>query len=80
MTDPGIVPHVSWCEVHEKKGFTKKNAKKMIRIARRRGDTGSREYPCRVLPGLWHAGHLPAAVLWGTKTVREVYGDPPWAA
>ena len=80
MTDPGIVPHVSWCEVHGKKGFTKKNAKKMIRVARRRDDTGMREYPCQYLPNLWHTGHLPQATLWGTKTVREVYRQPPEAA
>lgn len=79
MSDPYRVPHVRWCEVHEKKGFIKKYAKKVVRLSRRRGDTGSREYPCDVLPNLWHTGHLPLAVLEGRKTAREVYGPRPAA-
>lgn len=80
MSDPYRVPHVAWCEAHQKKGFTKKHARKVIRLSRRRGDTGSREYPCGIIPSLWHTGHLPLAVLEGLKTTREVYGVPPQAA
>ena len=79
MADPNIVPHTCWCEVHEKKGFTKDNAKKAIKRMRRKGDTGMREYPCDVIPGAWHTGHLPLAVLMGLKTASEVYGPPPAA-
>lgn len=74
-TDPNVVPHVAWCDGHEKKAFTKKNAKKLIRTIRRRGDTGMREYPCGLIFNLWHVGHLPQATLWGFLTVDEVYGD-----
>lgn len=79
-TDPNIVPHVRWCEEHGKKGFTKKNAKKLIRKLKGKHSTGMREYPCGLLYGLWHTGHLPQAVLMGEKTTLEVYGPPTLAA
>lgn len=73
---PNQVPHLAWCEVHEKKAFTKANAKKLIRMLRARSDTGMREYPCGWIDSGFHVGHLPPAVLRGKMTAREVYGPP----
>lgn len=79
MTNPNTVPHTRWCEAHGKKGFTKDNAKKLIRVLRYRHDTGMREYRCGLYWELWHVGHLPQATLLGEKTADEVYGPRPAA-
>lgn len=76
MSDPSnLVPHVAFCEVHGKKGFTKKNAKKVIRMLRNRKETGMREYRCGSIPNLWHVGHLPPSIMWGFRSADEVYGS-----
>lgn len=72
---PVMVPHLAWCDQHEKKAFTKQNAKKLVRLLRSRNDSGMRRYPCRVIDSGWHVGHLPLAVMEGRLTVREVYGS-----
>lgn len=71
-----VVPHVAWCDEHDKKGFTKKNAKKVTRMLQGKHETGMREYPCGLRWGLWHVGHLPQATLEGRLTASEVYGRP----
>lgn len=73
MSNPNTVPHTRWCETHGKKGFTKDNAKKLLRMIKSRNTTGMREYPCGLYWGLWHVGHLPQATLLGEKTAGEVY-------
>lgn len=72
MHSSAKVPHLAWCEVHEKKAFTKKNAKKVNRLLP--GREGMREYPCGYISGGWHTGHLPGIVRQGGKTAFEVYG------
>lgn len=71
-----LVPHLAWCEVHEKKAFTKDNAKKVIKALRSKKDTGMREYPCDRIDSGFHVGHLPLAVVEGRMTAGEVYGPP----
>ena len=70
---PNQVPHLTFCEVHQKKAFTKKNAKKLIRqlpLA-----SGMRRYPCRYIFNGWHAGRLPLAVLLGEISAGEYYRE-----
>lgn len=62
------IPHIKWCEEHQKKLFTKKAAKQLKRQLR---DSNLRRYPCR--DNLWHIGHLPAVVKKGRLTARTVY-------
>lgn len=71
-----LVPHLAWCEVHEKKAFTKDNAKKVTRLSKKKSDPPMREYPCGVIEAGFHVGHLPLAVVEGRKTAGEVYGPP----
>jgi hypothetical protein len=68
------VNHNAWCEIHQKKAFTKKLAKAAIRNMH---DSGLREYRCEYLEGLWHVGHLAQAILNGEMTVADVYGPRP---
>lgn len=67
-----LVPHLTFCEVHEKKAFTKANAKTLIRIL---ADPGMREYRCRCIWDGWHVGHLPTLVRAGVLSADEVYGE-----
>lgn len=69
-----FVPHVTYCEYHQKKAFKKAAAKQAIRnMADRKG---MREYRCGLLDDLWHVGHLPQAVLDGVVSAADVYR--PW--
>ena len=74
MGPPAYVPHLAWCEVHQKKAFTKSNARLVKQ--RMHSERGLRIYPCGVVPNGWHVGHLPWAVRRGQATVDEVYGPP----
>lgn len=65
-----MVPHLTLCEVHEKKAFTKANAKKLIRVL---AEPGMRRYPCDHIFGAWHIGHLPYLVRAGVLSASEVY-------
>lgn len=67
-----MVPHLTFCEVHEKKAFTKANAKMVIRVL---ADQGMRRYPCDYIWDGWHVGHLPLAVRAGILSASEVYGE-----
>lgn len=69
---PNQVPHLTWCEVHEKKAFTKVNAKRLIN--RLPGAKGMRRYECGHIFAGWHVGHLPELVRRGDATSAEVYG------
>jgi hypothetical protein len=67
-----FVPHVTYCEYHQKKAFMKAAAKQAIRnMADRKG---MREYRCGLLDDLWHVGHLPQVVLDGELSATDVYG------
>jgi hypothetical protein len=68
---PNWVPHVAYCDWHEKKAFEKRAAKAAIRQMHGKG---MREYPCEVMAGLWHVGHLPRVIRVGEMTVAEVFG------
>jgi len=74
MTHGVTVPHLTWCEIHQKKAFTKDNAKKVVRALRSKHDTGMRKYPCGWISNGWHVGHLHPDILEGKRTAREVYG------
>lgn len=67
------VPHVTFCQIHQKKAFHKDDAKKAIRNMPDR--KGMREYWCEPL-GLWHVGHLPQVVLDGELSAADVYRRP----
>lgn len=67
-----IIPHLVWCEVHQKKAFTKGNAKKVIKAMP--WEKGVVKYPCEAVPNGWHVGHLPQVVREGRMTRGEVYG------
>lgn len=68
---PNVIPHLTWCLKHDKKAFTKRNAKKLRRILPNSG--GMCVYPCEAVEGGWHTGHLPAGVMRGEVTRWEVY-------
>lgn len=70
---PNQVPYLTWCEHHEKRTFTKDNAKKVRRMLPNAG--GMCIYPCRFIQAGWHAGHLPGPVRRGRVTRRDWYGD-----
>lgn len=70
---PNQVSYLTWCERHQKKAFTRRNAKKVIRVLP--GHEGMRRYPCNYISNGWHVGHLPPAVLEGRLSAREVYGS-----
>lgn len=65
------VPYLAWCPEHEKKVFTKRNAKKLIGQLH---DPGMRRYRCDyyMVEG-WHVGHLPGSVRRGEVSADEVY-------
>lgn len=67
---PGFVPHVTFCEIHQKKAFQKAAAKAAIR--QMPDHKGMREYRCGHL-NLWHVGHLPQVVLDGELSAAQVY-------
>lgn len=69
---PNQVPHLTWCDNHQKKAFTKANAKKLIRVLSK--NSAMRQYPCTYINAGWHVGHLPLAVVQGRMTADEVYG------
>lgn len=63
--------HTSWCEQHAKVLYRdRKSAKANVRKNHQR----MRAYECTATPGLYHVGHLPAAVHYGIATTSEVYG------
>lgn len=66
------MPHLVWCDEHQKKAFTKSNAKRTKKVMR--SEQGLRVYPCGLVPNGWHVGHLPFVVRRGEATVDEVYG------
>ena len=65
--------HLSECAGHGKRLFSSRGiAKKAIR---RQHMNGMRAYPCELVAGCWHIGHLPPAVRLGRLTAAEVYGE-----
>lgn len=62
------VKYVGWCEKHQKRLFTKKDAQRAKRQIR---DPGLRKYKCT--DTLWHIGHLAPEIKNGTKTAKQVY-------
>lgn len=66
-----MVPHLTFCEVHEKKAFTKANAKTLIRIL---ASPGMRQYRCGYIWDGWHVGHLPTLVRIGELSASDIYG------
>ena len=72
MTDqrPG---HMGYCDQHAKRLYSsRKQARKQIR--EHRHHRGMREYPCTLVAGHFHIGHLPRDVLKGRITAPEIYG------
>ncbi|MBM0275354.1 hypothetical protein [Micromonospora tarensis] len=64
--------YVGYCDEHGKRLYpSRKQARKKLR--EHRSDKGMREYPCDLVEGHWHLGHLPLAVVEGRKTARQVY-------
>ncbi|MFG2059696.1 hypothetical protein ACGFI9_37360 [Micromonospora sp. NPDC048930] len=62
-----------YCDAHGKRLFSsRKRARKQIR--EHRNGKGMREYPCTLVDGHFHIGHLPREVRRGYKTVAEVHG------
>lgn len=66
-----MVPHLTFCEVHEKKAFTKPHAKKLIRVL---AESGMRQYRCGYISEGWHVGHLPTLVRVGELSASDIYG------
>lgn len=76
MTTPAT--YCGGCQHHGKRLFaSRKQARRHIRLMppKQRYNKPMRPYECDALPGYWHIGHLPLAVLLGTRTAREVYGS-----
>lgn len=65
------VNHNAWCEIHQKKAFTKDRAKAAIRNMH---ESGMRRYRCEHMEGMWHVGHLAQVIRDGEMTVADVYG------
>jgi hypothetical protein len=72
--DVGYVTYLAFCTVHEKKAFTRKNARKVKRDLH---DPGMRAYECDqggdMQSPWWHVGHLPGVVKRGEVSAIEVY-------
>lgn len=68
--------HMGYCDGHGKRLYSsRKQAKKQIREHRQ--NQGMREYPCTLVVGHFHIGHLPKDVRKGRITASEIYGDRP---
>jgi hypothetical protein len=62
---------VGKCNAHGKGLYTSRSD---ARAAIRRTHTHrAHAYPCTHMPGYWHFGHKPQAVMYGLKTRAEVY-------
>lgn len=68
----GWVDPLAWCHFHQKWAFTKRAAKKVIRL---KAYQGMRKYPCDqdFFGNWWHVGHLPGVTREGSLTAQEVY-------
>ena len=71
MSRAGTVSYDGYCTRHRKEMHRSRKAAR--HDARTIHDPGLRPYRCDAIPGYWHLGHKPAAVMAGTKTAREVY-------
>lgn len=63
--------YLGHCAAHGKQLYVSRKAAR--RTARRIHDSGLREYPCDVVAGCWHIGHLPKRVVKGGITAPEIY-------
>jgi hypothetical protein len=65
--------YIGYCDQHGKRLYpNRKQAKQMLRKHRNR--QGMREYPCDLVAGHFHIGHLPQVVREGRVTAPEIYG------
>lgn len=63
-------PYFNWCLVHAKKGYL---SRKTAKRAKRSLCEGSMSvYPCDAVPGTFHIGHTPKAVIKGKISRAEI--------
>ncbi|AYF30631.1 hypothetical protein CSH63_24940 [Micromonospora tulbaghiae] len=68
--------YIGYCDTHRKRLYpSRKQAKQHLRQLPR--NKRMREYPCDLVVGHWHIGHLPLAAVEGRLSAREVYEDRP---
>ncbi|MEU5945109.1 hypothetical protein ABZ793_06050 [Micromonospora sp. NPDC047465] len=64
--------YIGYCDQHGKRLYpSRKLARRQLRA--HRDSQGMRAYPCPLVAGHWHIGHLPKDVREGRITAPEIY-------